>query len=226
MTATTPLAQRLGSAALDLVLPRACAGCGDKQPPPVGAFCAACAPSLMRPPVPARLPPLLSSVRSAAIYGGQVAVAIQRLKYHDATFLARPLGILLSSEVTDAVRALDVAVPVPLHPRRLRRRGYNQATLLARVALRYGARTRPRLHCGLLRRVRDTPPQVTLATHGADRRRNVENAFGAADAVRGKRVLLVDDVATTGATASACAAALLSRGAAAVHLLTLARAVR
>jgi ComF family protein len=111
---------------------------------------------------------------------------------------------------------------VPLHPRRLRSRGFNQSTLLARAALR-GLLP---LRFSLLHRVRDTPAQASLGPGARTRWTNVKGAFAArSSVVEGLCVMLVDDVATTGATASACAEALLERGASEVHLLTLARAV-
>jgi len=158
----------------------------------------------------------IQSVLAPLIYGGQVAEAIQRLKHRGASHLARPLGRLMRPLVPVD---LDVALPVPLHPRRLRARGYNQSALLARVACR---RLLPLRH-DLLDRIRDTPAQKDLGPR--QRWANVQGAFGAGRAARGLRLLLVDDVTTTGATAAACAAALLDAGALEVHLLTLARAV-
>ena len=160
------------------------------------------------------------------VYGGQVAVAIQRFKYQDKPYLARPLGLALSTAMTPELASLDLVVPVPLHSRRLRHRGYNQALLLARTALKAGPGPRPPLACDALHRIRDTVPQVTLAAGGSLRMANVNGAFEATKAVQGKRVLLVDDVTTSGATANACAAALLEHGALQVHLLTLACTVR
>jgi ComF family protein len=113
----------------------------------------------------------------------------------------------------------DLAVPVPLHPNRLRSRGFNQAALLCRAALRGILPVR----CGLLFRVRDTPAQTELGP--GERWSNVQGAFVASPKVKGRSVLLVDDVTTTGATACACAEALVGQGADEVHLLTLARAM-
>jgi ComF family protein len=114
-----------------------------------------------------------------------------------------------------------MVLPVPLHRRRERQRGFNQAALLAeRVAAVAGARLGGR-NCV---RVRDTAPQTGL--RGAERRKNVRGAFAVPrpEKVRGLRLLLVDDVLTTGATADSCARALLAAGAKGIWVLTLARA--
>lgn len=116
----------------------------------------------------------------------------------------------------------DAVVAVPLHPRRLRQRGYNQAALLARAVARcLGARMAPRV----LRKLKDRPPQAELGA--AARWRNAAGCYAArlpSELVEGE-LLLVDDVMTTGATAEACARALLAAGARAVDVLTVARAV-
>jgi ComF family protein len=118
-------------------------------------------------------------------------------------------------------RAIDAVVPVPLHRRRARERGFNQADILARVVGK-------RLHRPVLRRavarVRPTPPQAGKAR---DRVRNVRGAFAVRDPARieGRSLLLVDDVLTTGATVNECAKVLMKAGARAVLVYTLARAL-
>lgn len=152
------------------------------------------------------------------------ARAIRRYKYGGRVELAEPFGRLLRSafEAGWADGAMDVALPVPLHPSKMRKRGYNQAYLL----IRSWERTRPlgiRVDRELLRRVRKTRSQAGLSA--AEREENLRGAFRlrpGAD-VMGKRVLLVDDVLTTGATAGACAEVLRYAGAAAVDALTLGR---
>lgn len=115
---------------------------------------------------------------------------------------------------------VDVIVPVPLHPVRLRERGYNQSELLAReVAETVGVPVR----AGVLRRCRATEAQSSLGL--ADRGPNVQSAFIAVEAVDGSRVMLIDDVFSSGHTASACAGALLLGGARRVYVLTAAMAV-
>jgi ComF family protein len=147
-------------------------------------------------------------------------MVLQRYKYSRDVSLARPLGALLAERAPLPIGDYDVLMPVPLHIDRLRWRGFNQALLLAH-----------RLAGGVavdamsLQRVRPTVPQVELTE--TERRRNVAGAFRVArpDRVRGRRILLVDDVYTTGATVDECSRALLRAAARAVDVLVLARAV-
>jgi ComF family protein len=146
---------------------------------------------------------------------------VHALKYSYHSTLASPMGELMARYLQEAPLTADVLVPVPLHPHRQRTRGYNQSLLLAReVSRRLGL---PMAAGALLRR-RDTPPQARAAEADA-RRRNVAGAFACRPgAVAGRRVLLVDDVTTTGATLDACARALLAQGgASSVWALTFAR---
>lgn len=138
--------------------------------------------------------------------------------------MAIPLGDLLAEAGVTLLPAgrADLLVPVPLHPRRQRERGFNQAALLAeRVGRVWG---RPVIASALVRTMA-TPPQTELS--GEARRRNVRGAFAVVRPrqVAGRRVLLIDDVMTTGATVEACAAPLRGAGAAEVGVLTVARAV-
>ena len=163
------------------------------------------------------------AARAVLLYrdGGIARAAILLCKHGRRLGLLRQLAALLAAEAPADLmgRTWDAAVPVPLHWRRRWRRGFNQAEALA---LAVGRRHRLPVERRCLVRVRPTPPQ-----HGdaAARQRNVQKAFAVRRPARiaGKRVLLVDDVFTTGATANACAAALLAAGAAAVGVLTLAR---
>ena len=162
-----------------------------------------------------RAPPPFSVASAPWLHGGALADAIHRLKYEGRSDLAAPLGVLFSG--ADPPRA-DVIAPIPLHPRRLRERGYDQAWLLARQASRrLGLPLR-----GLLRRVVATPQQTRLDKRG--RAFNMRGAFAAKGDLSGLRVCLIDDVLTTGATAGAAARALLEAGAARVEVRTLARA--
>lgn len=162
--------------------------------------------------------------RSALGFDGPVQDLIHRFKYGKKTHLSRPLGLLASGflECLRIDAAADLIVPVPLHDRRLRARGFNQAHLLgAVVAKRWGIP----LAADNLRRIRWTEPQTGLAA--ADREQNVRGAFGVVRPERfeGRRLLLVDDVFTTGSTVTECARALKTARAREVSVLTVARAL-
>ena len=150
--------------------------------------------------------------------------ALHAFKFGGRRGLAAPLGDLIAELGLGALpgAAPDLLVPVPLHRRRARERGYNQSALLAmRVARAWGL---PVAHDALAR-IAPTRPQTEL--DAAARRGNVRGAFAARrpEAVAGRHVLLVDDVFTTGATAAECARCLVGAGAEAVGVLTLARAL-
>lgn len=153
-------------------------------------------------------------------YEGELRKLIQVFKYGGVQPLSKPLGAFLSTALPRGER-FDVIVPMPLHWRKRWTRGFNQAELLGReLSRRSGIPLRR-----AVRRARFTAVQAGL-TH-AGRRKNVAGAFQTrGNGLRGLRVLLIDDVMTTGATASACAKALKRGGAAHVSLLTLARVDR
>jgi len=248
------LGGRLWRAALDLIYPALCVACDDVLDMPEDVFCRDCTltlaplvsacPRCAR-PSPAQLerappclgclerPPRFAAACAGFEFGGAIAEAIRRLKWRHMPELAPPLGALLFHALDRApadFREIDLIAPVPLHRRRLRKREFNQAAELA-AALREEARlhgaplARVALDARALERTRDTPPQTGLDS--LQRRENMLDAFRVRNPARidGKRVLLVDDVMTTGATADACAAALDRAGAAAVLVLTLGRAV-
>ena len=145
---------------------------------------------------------------------------VRALKYRGATALAEPMAKSLASTVGSYGIDADVIVPVPLSGMRRRTRGYNQAEELARAL---GRRLDMAVWPSALERRRDTPPQARSAD-AEERRRNVAGAFHANDPdIAGRRVLLVDDVTTTGATLAACATALKTAGARSVRALTFAR---
>jgi ComF family protein len=228
--------RRLTAGALDLLFPASCAACDTPGDSP---FCALCAETLI--PLPAGCPlcgvpqdesllpalkprrcphcrarpPRFAFAAAPYLHGGALAEAIHRLKYEKREDLGPALGILFEA---CAAPESDVLVPIPLHPRRLRQRGYDQAALLAASASnRFRLPVAP-----LLRRVRETGQQV--GRDRTSRERGVRGAFAAAAGVLGARICLIDDVLTTGATASAAAGALLEAGAARVEVRTLARA--
>ncbi len=149
---------------------------------------------------------------------------ISRFKYQGATYLAEPLGMLLADLQDEyfSFSNIDILIPVPLHPRRLRERGFNQSLLLARVISRL---KKIPLACHLLERVRYTPPQTQLS--GSEREKNVRGAFclRSNHFLAEKTVLLIDDVFTSGATVNECTRVLKEAGAREVQVLTLARAI-
>ena len=152
-------------------------------------------------------------------YEGELRGLIHLFKYGRVQTLARPLGRMMVRALPRE-QAFDVIVPVPLHWRKRWQRGFNQSALLAReVSRRSGVPVK-----SLMRRKRATNVQAGLSA--AKRRDNVSGVFRAKPAVRGKRVLLIDDVMTTGATAAACARALKRAGAARVLFLSVARVDR
>ena len=164
----------------------------------------------------------LDGMRACAFHSGPLREAIHQLKYEGLRSLAAPLGRLMAQTWAEAAPAsdLDAIVPVPLHPARQRERGYNQAALLARE---FSSSVRRPVVEGEMARVKATVPQIDLSAE--QRRDNVQGAFRCTKgSLAGKRVLLVDDVCTTGATLEAAAAALYQAGAVSVWSFTLARA--
>jgi ComF family protein len=242
---TRDLPRRLLAAAVDLVWPRRCASCGHRlaagaREPLARVFCVTCSETLVRagsPRCPScgtsydagavdhrcglclDHPPPFESARAPFLYGGALADAISRLKYSAATWLAAPLGSLLIDVELSA--APDAIVPVPLHPRRLIERGFNQSALLATALAN---RLDLRLDTTALVRVEDTPPQARQSR--SERLTALRGAFAirVPRRVEGARVLLVDDVVTTTATVRAASESLLQAGAAAVDVVALSRA--
>lgn len=210
LRAATVLARSLLA---ELVAPTRCAAC-EQGVDATALFCVACAATVERSASSSR------RWRAAFEYGGAITTAITRLKYEGRADLGPRLGRAMAVRAAALHGRVDVVVPVPLHPRRLAVRGYNQAALLAApVARSLGATFAPRA----LERTRDTPRQALLAR--AARLENLDHAFAVAapDLLANARVLLVDDVRTTGATLDACATALERSGAARVEALVLAR---
>ncbi len=220
---------------VNLVFPVRCAGCQQ----PGASFCEACQASLQALDLPACRrcgrpidePGLcrhcqsgsfsVSAIRSPALYAQPLSAAIRQFKYGGRRDLAGPLGRLLSAYWLARKVSTDLVMAVPLHKQRLRERGFNQARLLAMTFCRETGL--PLLDSGWLRRERDTAHQARLNL--AARSQNVAGAFAwYGPRLDGVRVLLIDDVATTGSTLEACGAALKAAGAERVWALTVARA--
>ncbi len=227
---------------LALVFPTSCAACREPMGHPRrGPLCDGCWGSLPRHGsgvcgcgVPLRSPHtavcgrcrrgLSPFARAASLgpYDGSLRVIIHELKYRGRRRAAAQLAHRLDREprVRDVLGGADVLVPVPLHPRRRRERGFNQAELLA---VELGRRAAVPVSSGTLVRRTDTASQAGLTA--ARRRANVAGAFAVRhrSRVAGRVIVLIDDVYTTGATARACARALRAAGAAEVRLVTVAR---
>jgi predicted amidophosphoribosyltransferase len=234
-----------GRAVLDLLLPPLCLTC-DRPVDGVGRFCPDCfrrtafvtEPLCVACGEPFRAareggaapvcaacslrPPPWQRARGALRYDGQTQRIVLALKYADRTELAAPLAALMARAGAALLAAAELIAPVPLHRRRLFARRYNQAALLALALGRIGGRpvvpdllarprhTRPLGHLGAAARAVAMEGAVVVRPHRAAR-------------VAGRRVLLVDDVMTSGSTARACTEALLGAGAAAVDVLVAAR---
>ena len=164
-------------------------------------------------------------IHCVSVYEGILRTAIHRLKFKKRRTLAEPLGILLvkylGRDPTLEVKALDIIIPVPLHRKRERERGFNQAKLLANVISRYYEIP----VISALERTKDTKAQFDLPRK--ERFKNVTGAFRVSNikAVYNKRVLLLDDIYTTGSTIRECSKALRIAGARRIETLTLSRAV-
>ncbi len=223
---------KLAKSALDLVFPIHCSGCGQEG----DVICGQCAGGMARLTPPycrtcsnpgvngfcrwcAQFPRGFDSLRAPYVFEGTIRDAVHRLKYKGERASATTLGRLMAEYLVRNPADADVLIPAPLHPRRLRSRGYNQSAMLAREI---GKRLDIPVREEVLVRVADPPPQVQAKTRD-ERRDNVAGNFVCKSDVSGLRALLIDDVATTGSTLSECAAALKAAGATRVHALCLAR---
>lgn len=227
----------------DFVLPPQCAACGARvertghvcgdcwrglasiAPP----FCSVTGVPFAFDPGEARVslaarsrPPSYDRARAAVLFNDVARGMVHALKYRDRHDLAGIMARMMTAAAGDVVADAAAVVPVPLHWSRLWRRRFNQSALLAQAVAR---QTRLPWYPDLIRRVRPTRQQVGLTSR--QRSRNVAGAFAiapdAAARVSGTRLLLVDDVLTTGATVEACARALRRAGAARIDVLTFAR---
>ncbi|HZV81350.1 MAG TPA: ComF family protein [Geobacteraceae bacterium] len=169
-------------------------------------------------------PPTFVASRSALRYDKTTRELIHSFKYGYKVMLRRPLGLLAAPHLDPFVAGFgaDLILPVPLHVKRLRQRGFNQSLLLAEI---FASRWDIPLSRHNLRRTRWTEPQVNLSA--AERAENVRGAFSLAkpEELAGKKVLLVDDVYTTGSTVKECCRVLQNQGGAVAAVLTLARGV-
>jgi ComF family protein len=236
-------ARRLGGGALDLLLPPVCSAC--RRPVAAAhALCAGCWSRLqpIERPYCERLgipfgydigegalsaeaiadPPVFDRARAAVLFEGPARDLVHALKYHDHTETVRLIGRMTARAGAEILGDADVLVPLPLHRHRLWRRKFNQAAL---IALEVGRASGVAVDADALRRIRATRPQVGLGE--SERIANVRGAFRVPAshraAIAGRRVVLVDDVLTTGATVSAATRALKRAGAARVDVLTFAR---
>ncbi len=227
--------------ALDLLLPATCAACDSSVAAP-GQLCAACfrglnfvtAPFCARCGLPFALqgeavcpacqadPPPWGEARAALMYDKASQALILPFKHADRTEIAATLALHMQRAGAALLARADLLVPVPLHRWRLLRRRYNQSALLAAsLARRTGVRSVP----DALRRVRITQSlaQLPAAKRAAWLRGAIAIRPGRAEAVQGRRVLLIDDVLTSGATARACTRALLDAGASSIDVLVASR---
>jgi ComF family protein len=211
--------RRVADAVLSATLAPPCAVCQQiLEQPLAGAVCERCWRLIDGGPLRIQTTGLISSAGAIGEYEGVLRDIIHVLKYQGRRSTAARLSALMAAHGAHVLADADAVVPVPLHARRERERGFNQADDLT-CALQLPV-TRA------LRRLRSTAPQVDLPA--AERQGNVKNAFEVVDRVRGlavagKTLVLVDDVTTTGATLEACARVLRNAGAADVRALTAAR---
>jgi ComF family protein len=163
--------------------------------------------------------------RALAAFDGSLQAAIHRWKYEGKTYLTPFIAEWMAEGLNRywELHSLDLLLPVPLHPQRLRERGFNQALLLTEELSR---RTGIPYLKTILKKKKPTLPQVNLS--GVEREKGLREAFHVTEKEKllGKSVLLVDDVYTTGATVNECSKVLLKGGAEKVHVLTLAHALR
>ena len=231
-----PQVAKLGEITLNLLFPKWCVGCGKEgslicssclsalppvappicprcgKPQPSGILCASCVSWQAE----------IDGIRSPFRFDGVMRQAIYQLKYRNIRALAKPLAQLMCDYLVTNPLPVDVLVPVPLHRKRMRERGYNQSGLLARELGKFMDLL---VVADCLVRQRHALPQARTS-NVEERQSNVAGAFACRDnRLKDKQVLLIDDVSTSGATLDACAGVLKAAGAASVWGLTLAREI-
>ena len=236
MVIVHPQLTRLKGIALDLLFPQWCVGCG-RGGELICSSCRRSLPRIMPPICPlcgrpqasgilcsscVSWHPAIDGIRSPFRFDGVIRQAVHQLKYQNLRVLAHPLAQLMRDFFVSHPLPGDVLVPVPMHQQKLRERGYNQAGLLAADLGKL--LELPEVE-GCLMRQQPSSPQARAATV-EERKRNVVDAFCCRDErLSGKHVILIDDVATSGATLDACAAALKETGAISVWGLVMAREI-
>ena len=210
----------VGDAIVAVTLAPRCASCdAPLDAPTAGCICRSCWTIATATPTILWSSAVITAARAGGNFDGPLRDIIHALKYDGRRSLARPLARFMEGAGTDVLRGADSIVPVPLHPFRLLRRGFNQASDLGKAL--------PAPLVPALWRVQWTQSQSGLT--GAERRRNVRNAFALSPllsrrvrerSLRDRVIVLVDDVRTTGATLNACAIALLDAGVREVRALT------
>jgi len=213
-----------------------CDECVAQMRPITGSVCSVCGERLASPFAAAgercglcrRAAPPFAKAAAYGSYDGGLRELIHLLKYEQVRPAAGALGGMLAEAISTLAMGSEaiLVVPVPLHRRKLRQRGFNQAELITRAALKRIGGERFVLKPGILERRRETQSQIGLTRR--QRRENMRGAFAVVKphAVKGREILIVDDVFTTGTTVSECARVLRRSGASKVYVATVARTLK